>query len=165
MKISPLRLKGYWLTEVSIRTNPSYNIEGELANSPDVQLKGEVTRARRDDDAREWKVDLRISLSEAEKPLPYQVTIGATGIFEVLPGFPDDVLERLVAVNAPAVLFGSMREIVAQITSRGPYDQLILPSVTFIDERPRQQETPSVPELTEQKPIPKRRVRKTKPPS
>ncbi|MCA1659490.1 MAG: protein-export chaperone SecB [Verrucomicrobiaceae bacterium] len=137
MKISPLQLRQYFLTEISVRANNEFvgADSDEAGFDEDIGIGAEVSRAANPEDKRAWRVDLKIWLIHAEsKRLPYNVQIAGTGIFDVSPGVPDDFVERLVSANGPAVLYGAMREVVAQLTRRGPNPALMLPSVTFIDD-------------------------------
>jgi preprotein translocase subunit SecB len=43
------------------------------------------------------------------------------------------VNETLVEYNGPAVLYGSIRELVMQVTSRGPFPPIVLPTVSFVN--------------------------------
>lgn len=137
MKISPLQLKQYALTEVSVKANPEHTSAGDDADAQHTPISAEVCRAASSENPREWKVDLKVALGQSDPgALPYFVQIAATGIFEVMPQVPDDFIERIVSANGPAVLYGAMREVVASITGRGPHPALLLPSVTFIDMAP-----------------------------
>jgi len=145
MRVSPLQLKEYFLTEVSVRLNEEFVGAAEKDSSFDenIEIAAEIRRGANPANKRDWKVDLKIRLSHPEpKRLPYEVQIGASGIFAVAPNVPDEFIERLVSANAPAVLYGGMREVVAQLTRRGPNPALLLPSVTFVDDKPVIQEQP-----------------------
>jgi preprotein translocase subunit SecB len=132
MQTSPLQLDAYF----SVKTAVTYN-EGRAADAglEDANLQVSVGRGRHNEDPRKWKVDLNVALQDTdERPSLYSIDISMRGFFTVAEEYPEDRIEMMVAANAPAVLYGGVREIVALLTSRGPAPGLILPSLTFIDE-------------------------------
>lgn len=106
-----------------------------------------VERTANAKDLKGWKVDLRIrNQNQDPKQFPYNFTIETSGIFEISDYIPIESRERIVAANAPALLYDASREILAMVTSRGPYSQVVLPTVTFIDEaQPRGGDKPASP--------------------
>ncbi len=52
--------------------------------------------------------------------------------FEVIPEWPPEQVDRLFSANAPALLYSAAREALATVTGRGPYPEIFLPSVTFV---------------------------------
>jgi preprotein translocase subunit SecB len=58
------------------------------------------------------------------------------GFMHVLETYPSDKIDLLVAVNGPALLYSSAREIIASITGRGPFPAIVLPSVNFLRKVP-----------------------------
>jgi preprotein translocase subunit SecB len=140
MKISPLRLESYFVQELSFRRNPG--VEGvEVSHST---LKTRVSKARRRDNPREWKVRLQVSFGHDDTGAPYVPSTVAEGFFSVSGEVPEERIETLVAVNAPALLFGAIRELIFTVTSRAEAGAVRLPSVTFVDEKP-----PGMPSLSD----------------
>ena len=128
---SPLHLETYFFTEIQVEACPEgcdSPGEGELASSVEV--------SRHEDDSGKWMVQLGIRQSEDEaKGCPeYTFKIQVVGLFKVDKEFPLEQAEHLVRANGPAVLYGAVREMVANLTSRGPFSTVELPTVTFIDE-------------------------------
>jgi len=89
----------------------------------------------------------------------YTFEIEVVGLFDVDSEYPADKAENLVRVNGPAVLFGAIREMVANLTARGPFPTVELPTVTFIDEV-RHPEEP--PKAKSRRPRPRRAAAKAK---
>lgn len=78
------------------------------------------------------RLQVRLPGSEVQAT-PYAIDIEIYGIFHCHgPDHQHD--ETLLAVNAPAVLYGSVRELVMSATARGPYPMMVLPTVNFIDD-------------------------------
>jgi len=48
-------------------------------------------------------------------------------------GQPEDQVAQIVAVNGASILYSSAREYLLMITSRAPWGQLSLPTMSFAD--------------------------------
>src|SRR5439155_22261424 len=70
---------------------------------------------------------------QANSNVPYFFSLELVGFFEVAEAVPDDRIDRLVKTNGPSMLYGIAREVVRDITSRGPYLGVLLPSVSFYE--------------------------------
>jgi preprotein translocase subunit SecB len=133
MKTSPLQLDSYCILHTKVVRNEN-RIPEESAQ--DVNLKVGVGRGCEADNPRKWKIDLHVIVEDTDEvPSPYSIDIKLRGFFSVEDGYPEDRVEMMVAANAPAVLYGSARELVMSLTARGPGSGgVILPSITFIDD-------------------------------
>ena len=135
MKSSPLKVKNYFVTGLSVKANPI--VEGTqipLAGTPNVVTK--VEAAQHADNKRDWKVAFQLNCEPTEKIGSYVVSMELIGFFEVDNDLPEDRIGDVVAANAPAILYSAARELILLITGRGPFPPLSLPSATFIDETP-----------------------------
>jgi preprotein translocase subunit SecB len=136
VKNSPLKVKNYFVTGLSVKANPI--VEGTqvpLSGAANVITK--VEAAQRADNKRDWKVALQLNCEPAEKNVgSYVVSMELIGFFEVDNDFAEDRIGDVVAANAPAILYSAARELILLITGRGPFPPLSLPSATFIDETP-----------------------------
>lgn len=143
MKHSPLRLERAFFTRVSIQAIPDGNPEAkwEVEAVPQIAQKG--------DEKRKWSVALKLTLKQIGELKPsYHVEIEAAGSFSVFEKWPDDKIEQLVHVNGSAILYSAIREMVCNLTSRGPWPMLCLPTVTFLDSAPNpvKRDTPHQPD-------------------
>jgi len=136
VKKSPLKVKNYFITGLSVKANPI--VEGTqvpLVGDANVTTKVEV--AQRADNKRDWKVALQLNCEPVEKNAgAYVVSMELIGLFEVDNDLAEDRIGDVVAANAPAILYSAARELILLITGRGPFPPLSLPSATFIDETP-----------------------------
>ncbi|MDZ8118185.1 protein-export chaperone SecB [Pontiella agarivorans] len=133
MKPSPLQLESYMFTRVHVDAcdNPAcQDIEGTG------QFESNTHCQQHNEDASRWMVTVGLAFVQAdgEECPPYTIDIEVVGFFHVADEFPEEKKISMVKANAPAILFGAIREMVANITSRGPYPRFDLPTVTFIDE-------------------------------
>jgi preprotein translocase subunit SecB len=128
MKNSPLQLEQYCVTAVHLDANPEAPVKDQVQWS--ISTKSDLATHR--DDPRRWKVDLTVSFhSVDEANSPYTGTVSFVGFFAVEKTYPEEKVRMLVETNAPSVLFGSAREMVANLTARGPWPMVMLPTQSF----------------------------------
>jgi preprotein translocase subunit SecB len=134
--MSPLQLDRYFLKELSYGLNPGFELGPNMPRKditiPSVNI-GLMHAERNPDNPRQWMFEVLVDLQEPEEgKFPYSVEATIIGFFTVSDRYPEERVERLAKTNGPALLYSSVREIVASITGCSPYPQLILPAVTFI---------------------------------
>jgi preprotein translocase subunit SecB len=134
MKLAPLQLEAYFLTDLNCQANPEYKadqetkfLEKDLEVTPAVQpVKGT---------SRRWQVSLNVRLQPApEANSPYSLNLNLIGFVWVAPELPEDKLKAILATNGPSMLYGVAREMARDLTARGPFPPLLLPSVSFLPE-------------------------------
>lgn len=72
---------------------------------------------------------ITVTVSVAEKTA-YLVEAHQAGIFHI-DGFPDAIIERMIATICPNILFPFAREHVSDLVTRGGFPQLLLAPVNF----------------------------------
>lgn len=133
MKLAPIQLERYFLTEVNCQANPQFKTDQETRFSVnDLELAAAV-RPIPDKPGR-WQVSLTIKLQAGPNAnSPYSFRLHLVGIMCWLgPALPGEKLEALLRTNGPSMLYGAARETVRDLTARGPFPPLVLPSVSFI---------------------------------
>lgn len=133
MKPSPLQLDSYAFTRIHLDACESPECM-ELKHTGQFQVN---TRCQpHNEDPSRWMVTISVSFGKEENKRcpPYILDVEVVGFFKVADDCPQDKQAALVRANGPAVLFGSVREMIAGLTARGPYPRVDLPTVTFIDE-------------------------------
>jgi preprotein translocase subunit SecB len=136
MQLSPLILKGYIITELSVKAQiPRSSEEARKAiDSATANCATSVQVGKNEDNPRQWKVSLRIAYHPTAKDFsPYSIDAELLGLFEVDKVVEDDKVQNLVLANAPTILYGAARELILLITGRGPMPAVMLPSGTFVD--------------------------------
>jgi preprotein translocase subunit SecB len=83
----------------------------------------------------EWQLELTIKIASTDKTNPYiyDIEIHAIGIVELIVEVPPDDRQKLAVVNGLSILYGAVREMVINLTSRSPYGALMLPTISFTD--------------------------------
>lgn len=135
MKNSPLQLEHYSVTAVHLDAN----LDAQVKEQIEWRIGTNCDFATHRDDPRRWKVDLTVTFhSSDEANSPYKGTVSFVGFFTVDPTYPEKNVQFLVETNGPSVLFGAAREMVANITARGPWPSVMLPTQSFYKSRSKQ---------------------------
>lgn len=131
MKLSALQLNLYFVTDLTFSANKSFDPQKPIEYVESMfTVEPEVTR--QEGNGRAWQVRLRIEQTASESNnSPYSFSIVMFGFFQVANHFPEEKEQALVETNAPTMLFGILREVVRDMTMKGPFPGLILPSFSF----------------------------------
>ena len=129
---SQLPLNAVWVEGLRFEANPEWrSIEPES----DIAVQYRTTRLLNEQgDEAMVRLEVR-SPAKAEEPGPYTFRVEVVGIFG-LPE-PDDagdenaLRERLVSLNAVAILYGYARGVLTSATAVGTHGPLNLPTVNF----------------------------------
>jgi preprotein translocase subunit SecB len=122
-----LYLEHHCVTEVSLTATKEEIVSKDFAVAATPQL------AQSKENPLEWAVILRVVIKQAETehPAPYTGSVTFFGNFRVSESVPEESRRRLVATNGSSILYGAARELVANITARGPHPMITLPSISF----------------------------------
>jgi len=138
MKTAPLQLLDYWADYIHVETNSDFDSKkrADLFHES-LDVTHSVQQLPTKDDPKEsgtaWSTQLEITQTIPKgKNLPYSFTLKMKGIVAAHPDLQDERLERIVAANAPAMLFGAAREVIRAATGRGPYAPVLIPSTNFL---------------------------------
>jgi preprotein translocase subunit SecB len=138
MKLARISLIDYFATDLVLGTNHAFSPEHP------VQFEEKdfvVTPAVRKNETapgedRHWQVTLEIRHQPAPGVnFPYSYRVVLVGQFGVHDGVQSDDEERFVRIQGASVLYGMAREIVRALTGRGPYRPVILPTVSFYEQK------------------------------
>lgn len=131
MSQSPLIIEEYNLKSFVWNSNPEL-----LEENPDAVPQGfniDTTVDRNEDDENRWRVGLRVSTMSNNEKSVFSFDISYVGYFQVAEGFPAELSEKLVAVNATSILFAAAREMILLVSGRSLPNAIILPSVSFVE--------------------------------
>ncbi len=132
MKLSPLQLEAYFTTEITFRANPEFAVGQPCKIGPnDLDVLAECARLPNSPDR--WQVTLRLKFQPGPAVnSPYYFALQIVGVLWTAPSLPPERVEPLVRTNGPSMLFGVARELVRDLSARGPYSPLLLPSLSFL---------------------------------
>jgi len=130
MKPSPLQLERHFFTKILVEAHP----DAEATNQGELHAQVEVARGT--NDARKYQLTLCLKLQPVtEKKPPYTAELHIVGLVRVVDAWPEEKVQQLVQANGPALLYGAAREMLCNLTSRGPWPMVCLNSVTFVELR------------------------------
>jgi preprotein translocase subunit SecB len=128
MKSAPLSLNVSYPTRINLVSEPEGACDAGYDVACDIEVGQNTTNPRR------WRIVLEVKFSAKGVKRPaHKGEVAYVGIFTVAEDYPEDRMPRLVAVNAPSMLYSSIRELVALLTGRGPLRSVLLPTVSFIE--------------------------------
>jgi preprotein translocase subunit SecB len=139
MKLAPLQLADYFLTDLTLQANPGFDPEKPVDDcieflhvTPHVaQVKDLAEKGS------EWLVSLEIAQKTPDgQNLPYAFSLRIQGTVSASPHLLGTTLQRAIHANGPAMLFGAAREIIRAATGRGPWPAVIIPSTNFFSGLP-----------------------------
>ena len=133
MKLAPLQLERYFITELNCQASAQYKADKETKfREKDLEVSASVSAIK--DRPGHWQVSLNVKLQPAaEVNSPYSFCLNLVGIVAwVGPKLPEDKVEVMIRTNGPSMLYGVAREVGRDLTARGPFPALMLPSVSFL---------------------------------
>ena len=139
MKEGILTLLDYFATDLALSTNKAFSTEKPLKfESSEFVANVAVQKSTAAEGAeRRWQVSLDVCHQPApETNFPYSYRVALVGQFSVAPYVKAEDEERTVRIHGASVLYGMTREIVRVLTGRGPYRPVIIPTVSFYEQKP-----------------------------
>ena len=123
---APLRLDVYFFDSLSIRVNPKGSLNYQLTED---QLLIDAKYCLNTEDPTKHKVTLTVQNRPENSSATYLFSATVIGIFTI-PNPADQNSLPHVVVTGSSMLFGGIREMLLNLTGRGPFPNLILPTVS-----------------------------------
>lgn len=131
MKNSSFQFLNPYLEELYFFPEKDFIIENgscKMKNSYNVMVTKEES-------SNQAKVELKLEINmDNDEPSPFKLRITMASDFKWEKDVGEDAVETLLRVNAPALLLGYMRPIVANITGASLYPAYNIPFMNFNDE-------------------------------
>lgn len=89
------------------------------------------------------RLDVQIKPAPDAEAAPYIGEVAMIGIFRLNAEFPADKARKMVWFNGGSILYGAIRELICNITSRGVYGPILLPTVNANSFIPESEEKPA----------------------
>ena len=139
----PVQLEESYYDVVSLEASPDYvpDPQAQPVGPTEHEAQVKLELATVDADPGVWRVSLDIRHKEADGETPrYRFRLRVVGFFRWSGGgeTPDAEVAQLVAVNGASILYSSAREFLLLLTSRMPWGQLSLPTLSFADVEPNE---------------------------
>ncbi len=132
-QLQPVRLVRYFFPVQTVVANPEHKSD----KPKEIHTKFSSNFNQADDAPDSYMAEVKLSLDEDKSVNPtYFFEISAFGFFEVVEDLDSDMAKALAYTNASQILIGSLREHLALLTSRGPWD-MILQDIVSISVKPQ----------------------------
>jgi len=129
--LPPLELHNYWIEELVVQANPKYQKEIDTPTRlPEIDF--DIVQAPR---TLKFMVCMKISLNlddEAFATSPYRIVVTITGHYSFQKHTKKQTVQKMIAPNGLAILFGIARATIAQATACGRHGKYILPTIDLI---------------------------------
>lgn len=132
---SPLTFIEQQFLRVHIQADMNVTTKAEHFDFEGANVGFSIKHGKGSDDT--WWVGVgfrTLNPEDAEVSCPYLIDIMAMGRFEISKKWPIEKHEKLVYEYGAALVYGTIRDIVLTITSRGMRGALMLPTPTFANE-------------------------------
>lgn len=139
---SPISCDNYFVTEMNLSANDGYDPEKDSdLDISDIQVESNIAKVTPDGD--QWAVALSVEQNvPAEKNAPYNFVVRLVGLFTMVEGLTAERVEQLLLTNGSSILFSAAREILRDMTAKGPYSPLLLPTLSFFP-MPKEEKAPA----------------------
>ena len=127
MNRSPLSLERYFFSRLVLE---AHAVTGELMDNG-IQTELKVSQSATEPKLFQLLLQLQVMPPKTGQPA-YTGEFHAVGFFRVADDWPEAQVLKLVQSDGAAILYGTIREMITNLTSRGPWPALVLPSVNFI---------------------------------
>lgn len=128
MKSAPLSLDLSYPTLIHVVSDP----EGSCNAGYDVECDVQVWQSANNE--RKWRVQLGVKFkAKGATVAAHCGEVTYVGLFTVVEDFPLEKMYRLIGVDAPSILYSSIRELLALLTGRSSNKTVLLPTVSFIE--------------------------------
>ncbi|MCB1234478.1 MAG: protein-export chaperone SecB [Verrucomicrobiae bacterium] len=139
---SPLRLKRSVVISTRVES---------VEDAPEAEatpINSRVAWREAEEDPRDWRIELEVTFGEQDGEIytPYHGAVEVALEMEVHPGFPEEQIEPLIRVNGTSLAYGIVREVVANLTARGPHGVYLLPSISFVEPPGKPEEAKKSPD-------------------
>lgn len=131
--IAPLEVIDYYVRAMNFEVNLKCdkNKPSQL-DLEDVEIKNELLRMEYDKDR--YAVILNLNIKSPEnKNTPYAIKLEMYGYFQVSKDMPEEIREKIVKTNGTSILYGAAREIIKEMTARGGYRAILIPTASFAE--------------------------------
>jgi preprotein translocase subunit SecB len=162
MKPAPVNLLEYFVTDLALSANPDFAPDRAIESKEgDFDVKIRQQPAPKETNDHRWQVTVEIIHQAAKGTnFPYAFRVVMVGFFKAESWVKAEDEERTVQIQGASVLFSMAREIVRALTGRGPYRPVILPTVSFYEQKPTTAEALAAEAAKATAPTPKKRTKK-----
>ena len=124
--------KLYFTNPIIKNINYKVNLNLEPYNDGSIDIANTFKlNIKRAENKNEALVELNIIIGEEDEKLPFFIDMIICAIFKWEDAYDEKTLQGLLSINAPALLLGYARPMIATITNMSPYPVYNLPFYNF----------------------------------
>ncbi len=128
MALSPLKLERHYFDQIQVEALP------ERAKAINIEYKTNLVYGGHSSDKRRCRLRMQVHFEPAsEGKAGYRGSVQIVGYFQVLEPYPSDETRKLVTTEGANLLFDAVREMICNLTARGPWQLLRLQNPLFRD--------------------------------
>ena len=139
LEANPLQLERHFFSQIQFEALPEWEKDAKIS------LGAEVIEGRRwDEGVPRFRIVVDVTFGPGDgSKAGYRGKVQAVGYFGASKGGSLERAEEMVGTEGVYLLFDAVRELVCNLTARGPWPMLRLPRVTFTEEAVGPQASPS----------------------
>lgn len=128
---APIECRSYFLTELVFTANPAFDAaKPMLLDASNLVIESDIESPV--EGAEQWGIRLSVQQTVMpDKNIPYGFTVKLWGAFAPAKSLPASSRRQVLFTTGSSILYGVAREIVRDVTSRGPFATLMLPTMSF----------------------------------
>ena len=126
---APLELKRYFFPLVHVAADPQYEPESGMEK---VNFDVRTSLTKDENDLYQVAVEIIAEPEDEEHRIPYSIHLIGVGLFTVSKEWKEP--ERLLKINGASMIYSAAREFLITVTARGPWQPVILPTISFKDD-------------------------------
>lgn len=127
LSASPLHIEAHQFLDIACHASEEKNVHADHA----LQVKRVVIPHTEDPLRFCLQLSVRFGGERDGKPSIYSGHLRMAGCFRIHEEYPAEKRRNLIAVTGASILYGACREMLCNLTARGPHGMMSLPSVSF----------------------------------
>ena len=126
----PLQLENYFVESLTFQAKPGF--DRSKPHSEQLDVKFSPLAHKEDPNRMMVRLDVAVAQRGSVNP-PCELSLTLVGFFVLPDGLDEGMKSAMITLNAPSILYGVARQIVAETTGNGPWGKVFLPTFNFID--------------------------------
>lgn len=124
-----LNIDEYFVDELIVKKNAKFDKNKPITG--DFFVDFDILNNK--DNPRLFMITMIIEFNKTNHNAPYYIFIKLSGFFSYNEGTEEEYIKKTLALNAPSILYGVARGIIAQVSCNYEYGKFIIPAVNFVE--------------------------------
>ena len=123
------RVLGQYIKDLSFENPKAPMSLQNMDDKPSLNVEVNVNARKLGDDTYESTIDFKAKATSGDEVI-YNLETIYSGVFR-LAGLPENMLQPMLLINCPSILFPFLRRLIADLTREGGYPPLLLDPIDF----------------------------------